>query len=270
MKNFFKDLLPYGLVRKRRDRLACKRLGLDPSMAEDLLRAVEICRYDLWPDEIRRTDDFYLVDVGANKGQFTTAVLMLQPLAQVLTIEPQPGCCALLRQKLAKLPNVELKECAVGRTNGLVTFNVFTDDVASSVLNPAVDIQNHYAGSGMKVAQHIQVELQTLDSLIPTGREVSLLKVDVQGYEDQVLAGATDILKRTTCVMLEVNYEHHYEGESDFTCLHQIMVSHGFRLHGVSAPYFSEAQPLPLWADALYVRLQPVTSRLKSILPGNV
>lgn len=254
MKNFFRDLLPYGFVQKRRDRLACQRLGLDASRSGELLSVVEVCRYDLWPEEIRQGNDFYLVDVGANKGQFTTAVLKLKPSAQVLAVEPQPECCELLRKLWSRRTNVVLKQCAVGSTKGEVTFNVYADDVASSVLNPASQIQSHYSGQGMQVAQHIQVELQTLDSLVPAGKAVSLLKIDVQGYEAQVLAGAADVLGRTASVMLEVNYENHYEGESDFTSLHCTMVRHGFRLHAISAPYFSETQSLPLWADALYVR----------------
>lgn len=252
MRNLFRWLIPFGIVQRRRDHLACQRLGLDPSKSGVLLKAAELARYELWPSELRNASDFFLVDVGANKGQFSFAVRQLVPSARIVAIEPQPSCCATLRSVTQGDELTTVNECAIGSHRAEVNFNVFEDDVASSLLAPRSDIQQHYEGEGMQIAKKVSIQMLPLDAVIPTDQAISLLKIDVQGYEGEVLKGANETLLRTQCVLIEVNYLDHYVGESDFTSLHLALIKLGFKLHGISTPYFSEQRPL--WADALYQR----------------
>jgi hypothetical protein len=92
-----------------------------------------------------------------------------------------------------------------------------------------------------------------LDDLLVDVEDVSLLKIDVQGAERCVLAGARSVLQRTTAVELEVNFRHHYAGDSLFCELDEAMLAAGFRLHYLGNLHQAPSVAL-LWGDAVYVR----------------
>lgn len=79
------------------------------------------------------------------------------------------------------------------------------------------------------------------------------MKVDVQGYELAVLRGASEVLARTSAVLLEINYVDHYEGATRFNDIYEVMWDAGFKLAAVSEP---EMRGVPLWADALFISRQ--------------
>jgi Methyltransferase FkbM domain len=94
----------------------------------------------------------------------------------------------------------------------------------------------------------------TLDEDLRNRAEISLLKIDVQGYEPQVLKGAQAILKRTKILMIEVTYSSYYHGDMQFADLHRLVTSIApFRLWGISAPHCAPSGK-PMWADAVYVQ----------------
>ncbi len=79
--------------------------------------------------------------------------------------------------------------------------------------------------------------MRTLDSMTAELPEISLLKIDVQGFEKAVLAGATQSLGRTTFLLIELNYMPQYVGGSWFGDLHQILTEqHPFVLVDASKP----------------------------------
>jgi Methyltransferase FkbM domain len=67
--------------------------------------------------------------------------------------------------------------------------------------------------------------------------EVSLLKIDVQGYEKAVLGGAKQTLTKTKFLLIELNFMPQYDGGSWFGEIHQILTrDSGFFLANASAP----------------------------------
>lgn len=85
--------------------------------------------------------------------------------------------------------------------------------------------------------------------------QIGLLKVDVQGYEQSVLRGATEVLRRTRAVLLEINYIDHYENATRFDDVYQLLRDADFELAAVSEP---ELRRSPLCADALFVRRRSI------------
>src|SRR2546425_2832845 len=80
-----------------------------------------------------------VVDVGANAGQFSSAIRCFLPEAQIYAFEPLPDCCAALRRRLAGRGRFEAFCTAVGADNGEVTFWRSEFAKASSVL-PMTDL----------------------------------------------------------------------------------------------------------------------------------
>jgi hypothetical protein len=102
----------------------------------------------------------------------------------------------------------------------------------------------------------IEVEMRTLDDVL-AGAALApkvLLKLDVQGYEDQVLAGAAAVLARTDYVAAEVSFRPLYQGQPLFDAIYARLVAAGFRYHGNLDQIPSPEDGRALQADAFFVR----------------
>ena len=210
------------------------------------------CRIDLLPRSIDVLSGT-VVDVGANVGAWTDSLLAVVPSATVLAIEPADEPLAALRSRFGSDSRVEIAAVAVSDRSGSATFNV-TDHSHNASLRTPLDMSADY-GSGWTVTRTVTVPTVTLDALTD-GRDLSLIKIDVQGAEGQVLAGARNTLARAKAVLLEVTLRPHYEGDLLFPKLHEIMIEHGYGLSGLSEPK-KNVLGETLWLDACYVRHSP-------------
>jgi FkbM family methyltransferase len=170
-----------------------------------------------------------VIDVGANVGQFAVAVANLMPGATVYPIEPDMRTAERLRRNVGPDIARNVRVTAVGERNGTVQFNVNRDSQVSSILSLGEDRLASFPGS--TVAETIDVPLATLDSMFAAGsvRGPILLKIDVQGYEDRVIAGASELLKQVRWVMMEVSFARLYQGELSFDAVVSMMKAEGFR-----------------------------------------
>jgi FkbM family methyltransferase len=222
--------VPLAVSTHRRNHLRNTRLGLLPPAALDELDVV--------------------VDVGANVGDWTAGVLAVTSPLRLIALEPTPRLAEELRRRFADHREVEVVAAAAGPEDGTVRFNVTSHSHNSSVLRAREEMSDVLSG-GIAVVQTVEVPQVRLDTLL-AGTAVSLLKVDVQGYERAVLAGAGDVLRRTQWVLLEANFVSHYEGDTLLPELHQTMVEAGFELSNLSQPLVAGGQAL--FSDALYRR----------------
>ena len=169
-----------------------------------------------------------VIDVGANVGQFAVACNKIFSGATVHSFEPLPECVVKLKQNVVKLADVCVYPIALGGQSGEVMFHVNSHSHSSSVL--ALGELHHKAFPHAREMHTIKVPLSTLDFEM---RSISLegpvlLKLDVQGYEPQVLEGATETLKRVDYVLLEASFRQLYEGEKTFMEIARTMQDRGF------------------------------------------
>ena len=131
-----------------------------------------------------------VVDVGANVGFFTLLFASLYPQCTVHAIEPNPYCVQRLGQNRDANPKladrIRIHGCAVG------------DQPASVSLTTYPGAQGHPWGRIGTTAKEgtvsYEVEQKRLDDLVEG--PVSLLKIDVEGYELSVLEGARRIIEQ--------------------------------------------------------------------------
>ena len=81
----------------------------------------------------------------------------------------------------------------------------------------------------------------------------TLLKIDTQGYEEEVLAGAGDLVRWFGAIQLELSFVELYAGQRLFDDLYERMRSWGFRLQ-IIEPGFSDSSGRLLQCDGLFVR----------------
>jgi FkbM family methyltransferase len=157
-----------------------------------------------------------VIDVGANVGQFAIAAAMIFPGVEVHSFEPVPESVAALKENVRSFPNIKAYPLALGERQGSCTFHVNAHSQSSSILS--LDRSHLEAFPDAREARAIEVELGTLDRVFDTVDLVPpvLLKLDVQGYEAQTLAGGPHTLKRCEYVVAEVSLKPMYQGESLF------------------------------------------------------
>jgi FkbM family methyltransferase len=169
-----------------------------------------------------------VIDVGANVGQFAIACAKIFRDVSVHSFEALPECAQQLKRNVAGLGGVRVYPLALGGESGEVTMHVNSHSHSSSML--ALGERHKRAFPGAREIDSIKVNMSTLDLVmkpIPLERPV-LLKLDVQGYEPQVLEGATETLDRVDYVLLEASFRPLYEGEKTFTEIARSMEQRGF------------------------------------------
>jgi FkbM family methyltransferase len=196
--------------------------------------------------------DALVLDIGANVGSWTAALLRVAPTARVIAIEPHPEPRAILANRFANDPRVRIEPRPLSREAGPVLLRITGHSANASLLQPCAEMQEAYGRpSEWQVKDTLELTAATVDE-ITAGDSVTLLKIDVQGAELDVLAGAELTLRHTAAVLVEVLFTAHYEGGAEFADVHATMRENGFGLFALSEPFLSVTHRA-LWADACYV-----------------
>ena len=133
--------------------------------------------------------DYLFIDIGANVGTYTVLAAKVRG-ARCISFEPDPDTAANLRANLAANAiedRVALHEAALGAEHGEIAFTIGLDTV------------NRVAQQGE--AQRM-VPVRRLDDVLADAEPV-MLKVDVEGHEDAVFAGADAVLARPSLLAVE-------------------------------------------------------------------
>ncbi len=154
-----------------------------------------------------------IIDVGANVGQFAVSAAKCFPEAMVHSYEPVPECYAELERTARRFPNICTSPLALGDTAGELNFHINSHTHSSSVLPLS---ENHKrAFPSAREVRTIPVRVSTLDLEYGAADLAGpvLLKIDVQGYEANVLAGAKKVLPSIDYVVVEVSFQPLYAEE---------------------------------------------------------
>jgi FkbM family methyltransferase len=127
-------------------------------------------------------------DVGANLGNRTGPLLHLG--ANVVAVEPQPLCIEALRRQFGTNPRFTLEACALGPEPGEAKMRVADSHVVSTLSDEMIK-RTRESGrfSNISWSREITVPLRRFDDLIARHGVPKFTKIDVEGYEAQVLAG---------------------------------------------------------------------------------
>jgi FkbM family methyltransferase len=243
-------LMPVALEEAVEARRIFRARGLRAGSLLEARRAF-LSRVHLVPPDVDLASG-RVIDIGANEGNFSAAVLSVAPRARVVAVEPNAAPRERMRRRLGERVTIVPK--AVGRTVGVAEFNVTRHDHNSSLREPRTDhMATLLEDPGWEVARRIEVEVTTLDELAGS-EDVAVVKIDVQGAEMDVLQGGRSALRRTAAVLMEVTFFSHYEADTTFGALHEEMTLQGFELVAMSDPVRTAPEGLSSWADACYAR----------------
>lgn len=203
---------------------------------------------------IRESGIKTVLDIGANTGQFSSAVRAVLPEATIYAFEPLPDCYEELKRRLANHGRFHGFCVAVGDTEGTAEFWRCRFSKSSSIL-PMADLHRRafpWTASTLRTT----VPVATLDSYAGKLdlKHTVLLKIDVQGYEERVIRGAAHVLDQVDLILVEVSFQPLYEGQGRFEDVYSLLSRSGFSYCGNMDQLFSPLDGRVLQADAFFVR----------------
>jgi FkbM family methyltransferase len=208
----------------------------------------EVPNADRW---LRALDIATVLDIGANVGQFAAEARELFPAANIIAFEPLADCYEQLVAAGARLGRFRAHHLAIGATAGQATMHR-SDFSQSSSLRPMGALHRDAfpftAGSAPET-----VEVARLDDLDLELADPLLVKIDVQGFEDQVLAGGPRTVARAAVVLVETSYVPLYEGGPLFADIAASMDVMGFRYSGARGVLTDPRDGRPLQENSIFL-----------------
>lgn len=195
-----------------------------------------------------------VVDIGANRGQFALVARHCFPEARIVSFEPLTGPVATYRAVFAGDGRARLVEAAIGPEPGEAMIHLSARDDSSSLLPITARQSALFPGTGEAGTATIRVarladEVPAEDLAAP-----ALLKLDVQGFELQALAGCDDLLTCFAWVYVECSFVELYEGQALADGVIAWLRERGFRLAGVYHTSYG-ASGRAIQADFLFERM---------------
>jgi FkbM family methyltransferase len=189
-----------------------------------------------------------IVDIGSNKGQFALLAIEVFPRATIFCFEPLREPAARLREMLGG--EIRLFETAIGpcEKEGIIHVSQRSD---SSSLLPIAKQAEVFPGTELK--EQRVVSIAPLTQYLSPGniKSPGLLKIDVQGYELEVLKGCEPLLASFRYVYSECSFVELYRGQALAADVILYLIDRNFELSGVYGQV-EDSNRRPVQADFLF------------------
>jgi FkbM family methyltransferase len=235
-----------GPLRRKLKSALLRRWNIPHSVIPDLPASVY--------ERFQRSGPIRVVDVGAHRASFTLALQQLCGVSGAALVEPIAALARDLRAD-PRLAGFSVFDCLAADADGDRDFNVYENfPYISSALQLDDTIEDLIAIAKGE-PKSIRRPQRRLDHLVNEAglEQIDIIKIDVQGLEAQVIAGATGILDRTASLLVEVSFRPIYSGSAVFSDVYDQLYAHGFQLQHME-PAFKSKEGEYLQADALFAR----------------
>ena len=178
-----------------------------------------------------------VLDVGAHWGEYGRALRRHGYRGRIVSFEPVRANVARLEAERRGDPDWQVRSAALGSVRGSTTINVAHDTSLSSFLTAAAPL-NEKVGTAIAVGGHEEVEVLTLDDVVPDATAGIaaprvFLKLDTQGWDLEVLRGGAQTVPSMLGLQLEVAVLPLYEGMPRYADAIAEVEALGFELTGV-------------------------------------
>ena len=206
---------------------------------------------------LRGEDIKTVIDVGANRGQFAEYIHKLLPDARIYSFEPLKDCYDQLRRNMKGIPNSSTFQFALGDKNGQA--EIYRNDFApSSSLLPMEELHKE----AFPQTEHTTLEKTDIRRLDDISQELDivenvLIKLDVQGFEDEVILGGDRVISRASVLIVETSFQSLYQGQYLFDAIYGMLRERGFRYMGGEEPLRNPQDGSILACDSVFCREKP-------------
>lgn len=228
-----------------------RRAGLDisRSLPDRELRRARI---------LESVDADLVLDVGANVGEYGQRLRASGYRGAITSFEPQEASFKRLQATAARDGAWSCRRLALGDRDGEATLNVSANSYSSSLREIEPDHQRVAPGAARVRQERVPLaRLETVWADVAAGALRPFLKIDVQGFESEVLNGAARCLEQIHGIELELSLVPLYRGQTLAREIIDLLDDSGFSLVGVEPVLIDEESGRTLQADGLFVRTGP-------------
>ena len=196
-----------------------------------------------------------VIDVGANEGQFGLELRRHGFKGLIISLEPLSDAFRKLQCIANENGPWQVHQCAAGDGEAEAELNVAGNSVSSSILPMERKHEDMLPIS--KYVSTERIKVHTLDSMFGqhlTEMGKMFLKIDVQGFEKQVLAGSSLILSSAVGVLLETSIVSLYRGSMCLPEALEMMGANGFLLYDVERIFLDAKTQQTLQFDCTFFR----------------
>src|SRR5262245_32903854 len=142
-----------------------------------------------------------IYDIGANVGTWTLLAKSIYPNAEIVAFEPLDWHCREFSKSNCQLKEVTLHQIALGKQSGLFEMHVPTQSDSASLLPMAEACSTVF---NLKFDKKVAVQVARLDDYVEEKKipKPDLIKLDVQGFEYEILAGGRSALEYARAVIV--------------------------------------------------------------------
>ena len=208
------------------------------------------------------TDNPLIFDVGANKGQSIRRFKNIFPKSIIHAFEPINEEFVKLQDEFKNDKSIFLNNFALGDSAGHKKFNIMASTGHSSFYKINSDtewlkIRSKEFNSNEKEYEKkvVEVKIDTINNYCIKNNIsfVDILKLDTQGYEEKILAGASEILPKIKLIETELMFDNVYEKRLNFYDIEKHIIKHNFRLIAIEPLNFSNLlEGYMFCVDAIY------------------
>jgi hypothetical protein len=221
------------------------------------LFGLKISRYVHTPNAFVEHGVTLLLDIGANSGQFAKEIRKEGYKQRIVSFEPLSTAHQVLLQKSQSDSFWEIApRSAIGSEPKNAEINVSNNSYSSSILEmlPA----HLKSAPDSRYISREEITVVTLDTeFVKYMRKNDLIgiKIDTQGYEKEVLAGAVKVLLQTKVIQLELSVIPLYSGSEIYDYFFDFFSKNGFKLWGISPEFSNPETGQLLQFNAVFVKM---------------
>ena len=197
-----------------------------------------------------------IIDVGANIGQYARSLIGLGYKGNIISLEPLTVAYEMLVQKTKKYPNWNAAEkIGLGDYDGEAQINVSKNSVSSSILN--MSEEHIKASPDALYVDKETIKVKKLDSVFheyKNNYKNIFLKIDAQGYEENVLRGASKSLSEIKGLQLELSLVPLYGEQKLFLEMVEMIRSYGFEIFSIQQGFTNKQTGRVLQCDVIFFR----------------
>ena len=195
-----------------------------------------------------------MLDIGANTGQSASQFHRLLPDARLYSFEPLEDCYKALLKRMGHIPKFRAFNFALGDKNGQA--DIYRNDYTPSSSLLSMEELHKRAFPFTSHATVQEVKIRRLDDIVNELDIVEnvLVKIDVQGTEDNVIMGGERLLSRASVLIVETCFEPLYKDQPLFDNIYEMLRQRGFVYTGNENPRRNPENGRILYCDSVFCK----------------
>lgn len=196
-----------------------------------------------------------IIDVGSNRGQFTFASKIYFPKVTIYAFEALKSEFKKYKNLISSFKNIKAYNYALGNIKKKTRMNIASSPDSSSLLE-INELQSKEFGT-YKTNSYEEIEIRRLDEWLEQIKRFKsiLLKIDVQGFELEVLKGSKQVLKHIKYLYIEASSVELYKNQPFLEDIKDFLFGEGFFLEDSFNQCYGENNNL-IQGDYLFTKFQ--------------